>query len=159
MHVLDFSTELPDAEVSVALLKSYTREAPSNFEISQNKQREHLRWSQFSAQLQIGGLHISNFLKGALIKTFFFQIISQNFHNSSFSNVLSKMCDEFLDCRAVALEKKVQIRIDFFEIFEISGHPFLSERFQNIFVMYSGSRLQTIFAQLFLKETPPHMLF
>ena len=45
MHVLDFSTELPDAEVSVALLKSYTREAPSNFEISQNKQREHLRWS------------------------------------------------------------------------------------------------------------------
>ena len=46
MHVLEFSAELPDAEVSVALLKiDSTTEAPSNFEISQNKQRKHWRWS------------------------------------------------------------------------------------------------------------------
>ena len=46
MHVLDFSTELPDAEVSVALLKSdSTTEAPSNFEVSQNKRRKHWQWS------------------------------------------------------------------------------------------------------------------
>ena len=46
MHVLGFSTELPDAEVSVALIKiDSTIEAPSNFEISQNKQRKHWRWS------------------------------------------------------------------------------------------------------------------
>ena len=51
------------------------------------------------------------------------------------------MCDEILDCRAVALEKKVQIRKYFFEIFEISGHPFFSEHFRNVFVVYSGSRL------------------
>ena len=50
MQVLDFSTELPNAEVSVTLIKiDSTTDAPSNFEVSQNKQRKHLRWSQFSA--------------------------------------------------------------------------------------------------------------
>ena len=45
MRVLDLSRELPDTETFVALLKNSTTEAPSNFEISQNKQRKHWRWS------------------------------------------------------------------------------------------------------------------
>ena len=55
---------------------------------------------------------------------------------------------EILDCRAVALEKKAHFRKDFFGIFEILEHLFLSEHSQNASVVKSGSRLQTIVVQL-----------
>ena len=68
MHVVNFSTELQNV-VSVTFLKcdSTTDALPAIL----NKQKEHLRWSQFSVQLQVGGLGSSNFLKGTLLKTFF----------------------------------------------------------------------------------------
>ena len=99
-----------------------------------------------------------------------FLIIFQNFHNSNFPNVLSKMWEEIfleafinqlfqntqrkhfswslhllmseiLDCRAVALEEKALFRKDFFGIFKILEHSFLSEQSQNVSVVQSGSRL------------------
>ena len=55
---------------------------------------------------------------------------------------------EILDCRAVALEKKAHFRKDFFGIFEILEHLFLSEHSQNTSVVKSGNRLQTIVVHL-----------
>ena len=50
---------------------------------------------------------------------------------------------------AIALEKKGQFRKKRFEIFEILQNPFLSEHFQNVSVVQPGSRLRTIFVQLY----------
>ena len=55
---------------------------------------------------------------------------------------------EILDCPAIALDKKAHFRKDFFGIFEILEHLFLSEHSQNASVVKSGSRLQTIVVQL-----------
>ena len=46
---------------------------------------------------------------------------------------------EFLDCRAVELEKKGHFYI-FFAIFEILEDPFVSEPFQNVSVTYCPSK-------------------
>ena len=56
---------------------------------------------------------------------------------------------EILDCMAIALEKKGQFRKKHFEIFEILQNSFLSEHFQNVSVVQPGSRLWTIFVQLY----------
>ena len=95
MHVLDFSTEMQNTKNSVILLKKqfHHRRSPSNFENSRNKQRTHLRWSQFSVQLQVDGLDNSNFFKGTLLKTFYDNFSKLSF-KSSFSNIPSKMYGE-----------------------------------------------------------------
>ena len=51
------------------------------------------------------------------------------------------LMSEILDNRAVALEKKKHFCKDFFQIFEILEHHFLSERSQNVCVVQSGSKL------------------
>ena len=48
---------------------------------------------------------------------------------------------EILDSKAVVLEKKAHFRKDFFEIYEISEHLFLSEHSQNVSIVQSNSRL------------------
>ena len=95
MHVLDFSTEMQNTKDSVILLKKqfHHKRSPSNFENSWNKQRIHLRWSQFLVQLQVDGLESSNFFKGTLLKTFYDNFSKLSF-KSSFSNILSKMYGE-----------------------------------------------------------------
>ena len=58
------------------------RRSPSNFENSPNKQRKYLWWTQFFVYLQVGGLGRSNFLKGTLLKTLFYnspKLLKQQF--------------------------------------------------------------------------------
>ena len=57
----------------------------------------------FLGQFQGDGLDSSKFLKGTLLKTFYL-IIFQKFHNSNFSNVLLKICEEIF-FRSVQLIK------------------------------------------------------
>ena len=55
---------------------------------------------------------------------------------------------EILDCKAVGLEKKGQFRKYFFGICKILEHPFLSEHFQHVSVVQSGSRLKAVSVKL-----------
>ena len=64
----------------------------------------------------------------------------QNTQRKYFSWSLCLLRSEILDYRPAALEKKGQFSKDFFWTFKILKH-FLSEHFQNVFVVKSGSRL------------------
>ena len=60
-------------------------------------------------------------------ETFLFKSVFAEFRNSGLQG-----CN---------VREKVQFREDFFEFFEISEHPFLSEHFENVSVVHSGSSL------------------
>ena len=72
MHVLDFSTELQNPEVSVTLLKSdSTTDALQAILKFLKKTKEILAVESVFKFLSVGGLGSSNFLKVTLLKTFF----------------------------------------------------------------------------------------
>ena len=88
MHVLDFLTKLQKAEISVTLLKS--RRSPSNIENSQNKTKETPGVEAVFGIVIGKWIGQFEFSKGTLPETSFV-IIFQNFYNSGFADILSKM--------------------------------------------------------------------
>ena len=71
------------------------------------------------------------------LSTFLCQIATiQKTQRKHFSRSMYLFKSNILDYRALALEKKGQLRKDFCKIFEIFEHPF-----QNVSVVQSGSRL------------------
>ena len=65
----------------------------------------------------------------------------QNTQRKRFPFSLYLLNSEILESRAVALEKKGQFCKDLFWNFEFFKHPFLSEHFQNVSAVQSGSWL------------------
>ena len=93
MHVLNFSTEQQKIKVSVALLSDTIADAlPTNLKILRTNKGNSFSgvsflysyiWVDWTVQ----------FFKGNATKDVF-EIIFHNFHNSSFSNILSKMYED-----------------------------------------------------------------
>ena len=65
------------------------RRSASNFEKPRDKQRKNLRWSQFSAQLQVSNYTAQIFKENSTKDAF--MIIFQNFHKRSFSKIFLEM--------------------------------------------------------------------
>ena len=76
----------------------------------------------------------------------------QNTQRKYFSWSLYFLKSEILGCRAVALVKMGQFYKDFFGIFKILEHSFLSVHFQNVSVVQSGRRLRTFFCNSIKRE-------
>ena len=93
MHMLDFSTELQNTEVSVALLSDTIADAlPTNLKILRtNKGNTFSGVSFLYSYIWVDW--IVQFFKRNATKDVF-EIIFHNFHNSSFPNILSKMYEE-----------------------------------------------------------------
>ena len=82
------------------LLMLHHRRSPSNFEVSQNKHSFQHSYSWVDRTARI-------FKRNAMKDVFL--IIFQNFHNSNFSNVLSKMWEDIFQKRFVNQMTLVQI--------------------------------------------------
>ena len=94
IYILDFSTELQNAEVSVALLRSDSTTAlPAILKILGTK--ETLASKSVFGVVIGGWIWQLEFFKRNATKDVFL-VIFQNFHKSSFSNILSKMYEDIL---------------------------------------------------------------
>ena len=72
MDVLDFWTELQDPEISVTLLNSDSTTDDLKPTLKFSKQTKEIFAVESAFELlEVDGLYCSNFLKGTLLKTFF----------------------------------------------------------------------------------------
>ena len=93
MHMLDFSTELQNTEVSVALLSDTIADAlPTNLKILRTNKGNSFSGVSFLYSYIWVDWTVQFFKRNATKDVF--EIIFHNFHNSSFSNILSKMYEE-----------------------------------------------------------------